>query len=94
MIDSMKLTKHDYEMIADILDAHYEETVEMQKNHYLNDDTDYFKHLEYLEELIDKAVYMIGVLSADEGQRGAPRGCKSISDNDLRIIIILSKDNG
>ena len=67
MIDSMKLTKHDYEMIADILDTHYEETVEMQKNHYLNDDTDYFKHLEYLEELIDKAVYMIGVLSADEG---------------------------
>ena len=94
MIDSMKLTKDDYEMIADILDTHYEETVEMQKNHYLNDDTDYFKHLEYLEELIDKAVYMIGVLSADEGQRGAPRGCKSISDNDLRIIIILSKDNG
>ena len=94
MIDSMKLTKHDYEMIADILDAHYEETVELQKNHYLNDDTDYFKQLEYLEELIDKTVYMIGVCSADEGQRGAPRGCKSISDNDLRIIIILSKDNG
>ena len=22
-----------------------------------------------------------------------PRGCKSISDNDLRIIIIFSKDN-
>ena len=35
LIDSMKLTKHDYEMIADILDAHYEETVELQKNHYL-----------------------------------------------------------
>ena len=66
MIDSMKLTKDDYEMIADILDTHYEETVEMQKNHYLNDDTDYFKQLEYLEELIDKTVYMIGVLSADE----------------------------
>ena len=66
MIDSMKLTKHDYEMIADILDAHYEDTVEMQKNHYLNDDTDYFKHLEYLEELSDKVAYMIGVLSADE----------------------------
>ena len=48
----MKLTKHDYEMIADILDAHYEDTVEMQRNHYLNDDTDYFKQLEYLEELI------------------------------------------
>ena len=66
MIDSMKLTKHDYEMIADILDAHYEDTVEMQKKHYLNDDTDYFKQLEYVEELIDKIVYMIGVLSADE----------------------------
>ena len=49
MIDSMKLTKHDYTMIADILDTHYDETVEMQKNHYLNDDTDYFKQLEYLE---------------------------------------------
>lgn len=92
MIESMKLTKHDYEMIADILDAHYEETVELQKNHYLNDDTDYFKQLEYLEELIDKTVYMIGVLSAEEGQRGAPRGCKSISDNDLHNII-FSKDN-
>ena len=66
MLESMKLTKHDYEMIADILDAHYEDTVEMQKNHYLNDNTDYFKQLEYLEELIDKTVYMIGVLSADE----------------------------
>ena len=67
MIDSMKLTKHDYEMIADILDAHYEETVELQKDHYLDDDTDYFKKLEYLEELIDKAVYMIGVCSSQEG---------------------------
>ena len=66
MIDSMKLNKHDYTMIADILDAHYEDTVEMQKDHYLNDDTDYFKQLEYLEELIDKTVYMIGVLSADQ----------------------------
>ena len=66
MIDSMKLTKHDYEMIADILDAHYEETVGLQKNHYLNDDTDYFKQLEYLEELIDKVVYMVGVLSAEQ----------------------------
>ena len=93
MIDSMKLTKHDYEMIADILDTHYEDTVEMQRNHYLNDDTDYFKHLEYLEELIDKTVYMIGVLSSEEGQRGAQGRAKSISDNDLRIIIILSKDN-
>lgn len=46
-------------MIADILDAHYEDTVDLQKNHYLNDDTDYFKQLEYLEELIDKVVYMI-----------------------------------
>jgi hypothetical protein len=53
-------------MIADILDAHYEDTVELQKNHYLNDDTDYFKQLEYLEELIDKTVYMIGVCSAQE----------------------------
>ena len=67
MIDSMKLTKHDYTMIADILDTHYDETVEMQRNHYLNDDTDYFKHLEYLEELIDKTVYMVGVLSSEEG---------------------------
>ena len=66
MIDSMKLTKDDFTMIADILEAHYEFTVEMQKNHYLNDDTDYFKQLEYIEELIDKVVYMIGVLSADE----------------------------
>ena len=67
MIDSMKLTKDDYTMIADVLEAHYEYTVDMQKNHYLNDDTDYFKHLEYLEELIDKTVYMIGVLSSEEG---------------------------
>ena len=93
MIDSMKLTKHDYEMIADILDAHYEETVELQKNHYLNDDTDYFKQLEYLEELIDKSVYMIGVLSSEEGQRGAQGRAKSISSNDLDIIIIFFKDN-
>ena len=68
MIDSMKLTKHDYEMIADILDAHYEDTVEMQKNHYLNDNTDYFKQLEYLEELLDKVAYMIGVCSAGEDE--------------------------
>ena len=66
MLESMKLTKHDYEMIADILDAHYEETVELQRNHYLDDDTDYFEQLEYLEELIDKSVYMIGVCSAAE----------------------------
>jgi len=66
MIDSMKLTKHDYEMIADIVDSYYEETVELQKDHYLDDDTDYFKKLEYLEELIDKVVYMIGVLSAEQ----------------------------
>ena len=66
MIDSMKLTKDDFTMIADILEAHYEFTVEIQKNHYLNDDTDYFKQLEYLEELIDKTVYMIGVCSAQE----------------------------
>ena len=67
MIDSMKLTKDDYTMIADVLEAHYEYTVDMQKNHYLNDDTDYFKQLEYLEELIDKTVYMIGVCSSEEG---------------------------
>ena len=66
MIDSMKLTKDDYTMIADVLEAHYEYTVDMQKNHYLNDDTDYFKQLEYLEELIDKTVYMIGVRGAEE----------------------------
>ena len=64
---NMQLNKHDYEMIADILDAHYEETVELQKDHYLDDDTDYFKKLEYLEELIDKVVYMIGVCSSEEG---------------------------
>ena len=73
MIDSMKLTKHDYEMLADIADAHYEDTVELQKDHYLDDDTDYFKQLEYLEELIDKTVYMIGVRSAEEEQRGGGR---------------------
>ena len=66
MNNAMKLTKHDYEMIADILDAHYEDTVELQKDHYLDDDTDYFKQLEYLEELIDKVVYMVGVLSAEQ----------------------------
>lgn len=66
MIDSMKLTKHDYEILADIADAHYEEIVGLSKDHYLDDDTDYFKKLEYLEELIDKVVYMIGVLSADQ----------------------------
>jgi hypothetical protein len=66
MNNSMKLTKNDYTLIADVLEAHYEYTVDMQKNHYLNDDTDYFKQLEYLEELIDKTVYMIGVLSADQ----------------------------
>ena len=64
--NQVQLTKDDFTMIADILEAHYEFTVEMQKNHYLNDDTDYFKQLEYVEELIDKTVYMIGVLSADE----------------------------
>lgn len=63
MIDSMKLTKHDYEVIADVLDAHYEEILGFSKDHYLDDDTDYFKQLEYLEELIDKTIYMIGVLS-------------------------------
>jgi hypothetical protein len=62
----MKLTKHDYTVIADVLDAHYEEILGLQKNHYLDDDTDYFKQLEYLEELIDKVIYMVGVLSADE----------------------------
>ena len=72
MNNSMKLTKHDYEMIADILDAHYEDTVDLQKNHYLNDDTDYFKQLEYVEELIDKVGYMIGVCRSEEGSRGPP----------------------
>ena len=67
MNNSMKLTKNDYTLIADVLEAHYEYTVDMQKNHYLNDDTDYFKQLEYLEELIDKTVYMIGVCSSEEG---------------------------
>ena len=43
---NMQLNKHDYEMIADILDAHYEDKVDLQK-------------LEYLEKLIDKVVYMI-----------------------------------
>ena len=62
----MKLTKHDYEVIADVLDSHYEEILGLQKDHYLDDDTDYFKQLEYLEELIDKTIYMIGVLSAGE----------------------------
>ena len=66
MIDSMKLTKHDYEMIADIVDSYYEETVALQRDHYLDDDADYFKKLEYLEELIDKVVYMVGVLSAEQ----------------------------
>ena len=66
MIESMKLTKHDYEMLADIADAHYEETVELQKDHYLDDDTDYFKKLEYLEELIDKVVHKVNTT----GQRG------------------------
>ena len=66
MNNAMKLTKHDYERIADILDAYYDDTVDLQRNHYLNDDTDYFKQLEYLEELIDKVINMIGVLSADE----------------------------
>ena len=62
----MKLTKHDYEVIADVLDSHYEEILGLQKDHYLDDDTDYFKQLEYLEELIDKTIYMVGVLSAGE----------------------------
>ena len=66
MNNAMKLTKHDYEVIADVLDAHYEEILGLQKDHYLDDDTDYFKQLEYLEELIDKVVYMIGVLSVEE----------------------------
>ena len=84
MIDSMKLTKHDYEMLADIADAHYEDTVELQKDHYLDDDTDYFKQLEYLEELIDKVVYMIGVCSSEEGQRGRTRHSKWINNNEIK----------
>ena len=66
MNNAMKLTKHDYEVIADVLDSHYEEILGLQKDHYLDDDTDYFKQLEYLEELIDKTIYMVGVLSAGE----------------------------
>ena len=66
MNNAMKLTKHDYEMISDILDAHYEETVALQKDHYLDDDTDYFKKWPIIEIWIDKSVYMIGVLSAGE----------------------------
>ena len=31
----------------------------MQKDHYLNDDTDYFDKLMYLQELIDKTMNMI-----------------------------------
>jgi len=56
---SMELNNHDYAMIADILDSHYEEIVELQRDHYLDDDTDYFKKLEYLEELIDKVVHKV-----------------------------------
>ena len=59
MINDMRFTKHDYEMIADILDAHYEEILGLQKDHYLDDDTDYFKQLEYLEELIDKVIFRV-----------------------------------
>ena len=59
MINDMRFTKHDYEMIADILDSHYEEILGLQKDHYLDDDTDYFEQLEYLEELIDKVIFRV-----------------------------------
>ena len=58
----MSYTKEELEVISEVLDAHYEDTVQMQKDHYYNDDTDYFEKLTYLEELIDKTIYMINDL--------------------------------
>jgi len=55
----LNYTTEELEVIAEILDAHYEETIQMQKDHYLNDDTDYFDKLMYLQELIDKTMNMI-----------------------------------
>ena len=55
-----KLTDEDCGMIADILESHYEDTVANQHDHYIDDDTDYFARLQYLEELIDKVTQMIG----------------------------------
>tara|TARA_B100002019_G_scaffold223552_1_gene196457 strand:- start:931 stop:1113 length:183 start_codon:yes stop_codon:yes gene_type:complete len=58
-MDTLNYTTEELEVIAEILDAHYEETMQMQKDHYLNDDTDYFDKLMYLQELIDKTMNMI-----------------------------------
>jgi len=58
-MDTLNYTTEELEVIAEILDAHYEETIQMQKDHYLNDDTDYFDKLMYLQELIDKTMNMI-----------------------------------
>ena len=55
-----KLTADDCRIIADILDSHYEDTVANQHDHYIDDDTDYFARLQYLEELLDKVIHMIG----------------------------------
>ena len=56
----LRLTDEDCGMIADILEPHYEDTVANQHDHYIDDDTDYFARLQYLEELIDKVTQMIG----------------------------------
>jgi|TARA_E500000178_G_scaffold296965_1_gene303430 hypothetical protein len=58
-MDTLNYTTEELEVIAEVLDAHYEETIQMQKDHYLNDDTDYFDKLMYLQELIDKTMNMI-----------------------------------
>lgn len=58
-MDTLNYTTEELEVIAEVLDAHYEETIRMQKDHYLNDDTDYFDKLMYLQELIDKTMNMI-----------------------------------
>jgi hypothetical protein len=58
-MDKLNYTTEELEVIAEVLDAHYEETIQMQKDHYLNDDTDYFDKLMYLQELIDKTMNMI-----------------------------------
>ena len=58
-MDTLNYTTEELEVIAEVLDAHYEETIRMQKDHYLNDDTDYFDKLMYLQELIDKTMNRI-----------------------------------
>jgi len=58
-MDTLNYTTEELEVIAEVLDAHYEETIRLQKDHYLNDDTDYFDKLMYLQELIDKTMNMI-----------------------------------